>query len=202
MKYHDTFEWDPAKAKANQKKHGVTFELAEVVLADEQSVRESPIAESASCMKKSSASTNSLVRSLPVEIPNFTLKELDRLEAALNRPIDTSDIPETKKLGPRVKRDTAGRLQKRPLRPICKAILSALGHRQMTRYRLWQKARTQCPTLSQSAVYEYLRGERDIGVTYVEALMAASGVKVSATKPAAEIPKTTKRKLVDSGTGQ
>jgi len=36
MKYHDTFEWDPANAKANQKKHGVTFELAEVVLADEQ----------------------------------------------------------------------------------------------------------------------------------------------------------------------
>jgi uncharacterized protein len=36
MKYHDEFEWDPAKAKANQKKDGITFELAEAALADEQ----------------------------------------------------------------------------------------------------------------------------------------------------------------------
>jgi len=36
MKYHDQFEWDPGKAKANQKKHGVTFELAAKVLADPQ----------------------------------------------------------------------------------------------------------------------------------------------------------------------
>jgi hypothetical protein len=68
----------------------------------------------------------------------------------------------------------------------------------MTRYRLWQKAQAQCRTLSQSAVYEYLRGERDIGVTYVEALMAASGVKVSAKKPAVKTPKATKRRLTES----
>jgi len=36
MKYHDEFEWDPTKAKDNQKKHGVTFALAAKVLADEQ----------------------------------------------------------------------------------------------------------------------------------------------------------------------
>jgi len=36
MKYHDQFEWDPEKAKANQKKHGVTFEFAAQVLADQQ----------------------------------------------------------------------------------------------------------------------------------------------------------------------
>jgi uncharacterized protein len=36
MKYHDEFEWDPAKAKANLKKHGVTFDMAAVVLSDEQ----------------------------------------------------------------------------------------------------------------------------------------------------------------------
>jgi uncharacterized DUF497 family protein len=28
------FEWDPAKAKANQKKHGVSFELATTVFRD------------------------------------------------------------------------------------------------------------------------------------------------------------------------
>lgn len=36
MKYHENFEWDPTKAKANQKKHGVTFDIAAVVLADDQ----------------------------------------------------------------------------------------------------------------------------------------------------------------------
>ncbi len=36
MKYHNEFEWDLAKAKVNQKKHGVTFELAAVALGDEQ----------------------------------------------------------------------------------------------------------------------------------------------------------------------
>jgi hypothetical protein len=36
------------------------------------------------------------------------------------------------------------------------------------------------PTLSQSAVYEYLRGQRDIGVASVEALMAAAELQVTA----------------------
>src|SRR5271166_3697327 len=149
-------------------------------------------------MKKSSPNTNSSAPSLPVYIPDRTLGDLDRLEAAMNHPIDTSDIPETTKLGPRLKRDASGRLQKKPVSPIRKAILSALDHREMTRYRLWQRARAQCPTLSQSAVYEYLRGERDIGVAYVEALMAASGVTVLAKKPTAKKPKATKRSLVNS----
>ena len=32
------FVWDPRKAKANQKKHGVTFEEAESVFLDEQAL--------------------------------------------------------------------------------------------------------------------------------------------------------------------
>jgi len=36
MKYHDFCEWDPKKAKANEKKHGVSFEIAAAVLGDEQ----------------------------------------------------------------------------------------------------------------------------------------------------------------------
>jgi hypothetical protein len=97
-------------------------------------------------------------------------------------PINTSDIPETKKLGPRLERDASGKLPERPLGPIRKAILAALGRHQMTRYRLWQKARTMHPSLAQSAVYEYLRGQRDIGVASVEALMAAAGLHVTAKK--------------------
>jgi uncharacterized protein len=36
MKYHDQFEWDPKKAQANQTKHGVTFDEAAAVLADDE----------------------------------------------------------------------------------------------------------------------------------------------------------------------
>jgi uncharacterized DUF497 family protein len=36
MRYHDDFEWDPQKAKANQSKHGVSFEDAMAVLEDIQ----------------------------------------------------------------------------------------------------------------------------------------------------------------------
>jgi len=154
-------------------------------------------------MKKPSPKANKLVRRSAADIPDPTPEELDCIKIAMAKVIDTSDIPELKKLGPRLKRDPSGRLQKRPLNPIRKAILSALGHRQMTRYRLWQKANALHPTLSQSAVYEYLRGERDIGVTSVEALMAAAGVKITSGKPPtpkAPAAKTPKHGLVGSGT--
>ncbi len=36
MRLHDEFEWDPRKAAANWKKHGVRFEEAAVVLADDE----------------------------------------------------------------------------------------------------------------------------------------------------------------------
>jgi uncharacterized protein len=36
MRLHDEFEWDKGKATANRKKHGITFEFAEVVLRDEE----------------------------------------------------------------------------------------------------------------------------------------------------------------------
>ena len=32
------FEWDPAKARANVRKHGVTFDEAETVFADDQAI--------------------------------------------------------------------------------------------------------------------------------------------------------------------
>jgi len=154
-------------------------------------------------MKKPSPKANKLVRRSAADIPDPTPEELDCIKIAMAKVIDTSDIPEIKKLGPRPKRDPSDRLQKKPLNPIRKAILSALGHRQMTRYRLWQKANALHLTLSQSAVYEYLRGERDIGVASVEALMAVAGLKVTSREPPtpkAPAAKKPKRDLVGSGT--
>ncbi len=133
-------------------------------------------------MKKPSASASEVVRLSAADIPASTPEELQRLEAAMDHTVDTSDIPETTRLGPRVKRDASGRLQRNEVGPICKAILNALNRRQMTRYGLWKKSNALCSTLSQSAVYEYLRGDWDIGVVYAEALMAAVGLKVGSQK--------------------
>ena len=36
MRRHGEFEWDPKKAAANYKKHGVTFDDAAVVLGDDE----------------------------------------------------------------------------------------------------------------------------------------------------------------------
>jgi uncharacterized DUF497 family protein len=39
MMLHDSFEWDQDKAQKNLKKHGVSFEDAALVLADEEGDR-------------------------------------------------------------------------------------------------------------------------------------------------------------------
>jgi uncharacterized DUF497 family protein len=39
MMLHESFEWDDDKARANEKKHGVTFDDAALVLADEDGDR-------------------------------------------------------------------------------------------------------------------------------------------------------------------
>lgn len=132
-------------------------------------------------MPKKSA-TNSLVRrSAKSRLPTPS-SHLAKLRAAIDGPIDITDIPE--RTGPvgRVKRDASGRIPRPspPLEqsPIRRTILVALGRKEMTRYELWKAARVHCPTLPQSAVYEYLRGTRAIQLPYAEALMAAAGLVV------------------------
>jgi len=48
----------------------------------------------------------------------------------------------------------------------------------MTPYRLWKEAMSYCPTLSQSAVHEFLKGQRQIELPYAEALLAAMNLEV------------------------
>jgi hypothetical protein len=59
----------------------------------------------------------------------------------------------------------------------------------MTRYTLWKKARAHHKGLSESAVYEYLRGARDLGIASVEALMKAANLKVVPQKTNFEAPR-------------
>lgn len=119
-----------------------------------------------------------LVRRSAKDIPAPTEADLSRLVAGMHGPIDTSDIPEAKGPLRRINRDTSGRLPQRRDSPIRRAILAELERRQMTRYQLWKDSRVHCATLPQSAVYEYLRGQREIGLPYAEALMQALGLVV------------------------
>jgi hypothetical protein len=90
--------------------------------------------------------------------------------------IDTSEIPERRRFH-RLERDANGGL------PPRKSIIREAVSRQMevlhlTAYRLWQMARTHCPTLSQSAVHEFLKGQRQLELPSVEALLAAVHLRV------------------------
>ena len=75
-------------------------------------------------------------------------------------------------------RDSDGRIIKPPRSQIRSAILAELGRRQMSRYQLWKTARKYCPTLTQSAVYEFLRGIRQLGLAYIEALLATQDIRL------------------------
>ena len=113
------------------------------------------------------------------ELAPATARDLERLRGAMERDIDTSEVPER----PPGRATRARRTPKgRPFTPfpsgIRDAIRRELGRRQITRYELWKRARAHCPTLPESAVYEFLRGERQIGLEYVEALLAAVDLEV------------------------
>jgi hypothetical protein len=135
--------------------------------------------------KSSPVSESKIVRrvaSLPIPAPSEA--DLDRLRSLpepATRP-DETDSPPTKIGSAPVQRDTEGRLV-RP-RPelangkIRRAVLEQLGRRKMTRYQLWKTAKEHCATLSESAVYEFLRGQRDVQTQYAEALMAAVGLEL------------------------
>jgi hypothetical protein len=118
-----------------------------------------------------------------------TAQDVARLKETMRRPVQTDDIPELKGTEPPVYRDASGNLPRRQLGPVRRAILESLDDHGMTRYELWKKARAHCGTLSRSAVYEYLRGVRDIGIESAEALMMAANLKVvGQSRPKPERP--------------
>jgi hypothetical protein len=78
----------------------------------------------------------------------------------------------------RLQRDSSGRIPPKPKSLIRDAVLEELGRRHITRYQLWQLAHQHCAGLSQSAVYEFLRGQRQLGLEYVEALLSALNLSI------------------------
>ena len=133
-------------------------------------------------MKKKSAEGRQIRRSAS-EIATATPNDLTRLRKAMAGRVDTSEIPELLPGSARAQRDAAGHRPTPAASPIREAILRELETQQLTRYQLWKRARIHCPTLPESAVYEFLRGQRQIGLQYVEALMAAASLTVQHQRP-------------------
>ena len=117
-----------------------------------------------------------LVRKSAGDLRPATGADLDRLRAAMRGRIDTSDIAE-RRAGPRITRDASGNLPPRKSL-IRDAVTAEMRRRKLTAYRLWQIARSHSPTLSQSAVHEFLKGRRQLELPSVEALLLAANLRV------------------------
>jgi hypothetical protein len=126
--------------------------------------------------KKSGA--GKMIRKRASEIKPASGADLDMLRHAMEEPIDTSVIPENRVGFHRLERDHQGRLPRR--RSLIRdAIRRELESRKMTPYRLWKEALVHCPTISQSAVYDFIKGERQLELPYAEALLAAVNLGVA-----------------------
>jgi hypothetical protein len=113
-----------------------------------------------------------IVRRNADQIPATSAEDMARLLAIPDKSIDTSDIPERTGERRRLRRDVDGRLPKRRSK-IREKIIEAMQDRGMTTYALWKEARTFSPTISETAVGQFLKGERSIGIEYLEAIMEA-----------------------------
>ena len=131
-------------------------------------------------MSKKSAGTTKITRKAAAEIPPASQADLDRLRAAMKGEIDTGEIPERRKFH-RLQRDGTGNLPPKPSM-IREAVEKEMERLHLTAYRLWQLARLHYPPLSQSAVHEFLKGQRQLELPSVEALLAAVNLGLKRVK--------------------
>jgi hypothetical protein len=118
-----------------------------------------------------------IIRHRASDIQPISPNRLAEIRAIPDEAIDTSDIPELPH-GHRIYRDRDGRIPTRR-NAIREAIVHAMTSREMTVYGLWKEAKAYCPTITETAVGEFLKGKRKIGIDYVEALLAAANLIVT-----------------------
>ena len=118
---------------------------------------------------------NRTVRHAAGSLPKRTtrrMSELRRLADRSDGQVDTSDIP------PQDPADGRWVRGGHRVGGIRGAIILEMQHRGLTRYQLWKLAKEHCSTLPNSAVYEYLDGRRQVGGSYIEAMLEALGLEV------------------------
>ena len=126
-------------------------------------------------MPKQSATSNT-VRLSANAVPPSTKGDLARLREAAKGRIDTSEIPEAQSFE-HLERDANGSLPSRKS-IIRDAVAKEVKRRHLTVYRFWKLARAFSPSLSQSAVHEFLKGQRQLELQSIEALLAAAQLRV------------------------
>lgn len=58
------------------------------------------------------------------------------------------------------------------------AIQAEMTRRKLTVYKLWKLAREHAPTITQTAIGEFLKGDRAINSDHADALLRSLGLKV------------------------
>ena len=127
-------------------------------------------------MPKQSAASR-IVRLSADALPPATKSDLARLREAAKGRIDTSEIPEARSFV-RLERDVINGLLPSRKSIIRDAVAKEVKRRHLTVYRFWQLARAFSPSLSQSAVHEFLKGQRQLELQSIEALLAAAQLRV------------------------
>jgi hypothetical protein len=130
-------------------------------------------------MKKKSANGSKVRIRHARDLPPPTPADLARVRAAVKKHGGASDefvllAAEIERRGvppekPREARNSRIRL----------AVTREMSRREWTSYAVWKRARRTCPTLPQSAVYEFISGTRAIGLEYVEAILHALDLQVT-----------------------
>lgn len=119
---------------------------------------------------KAKSTASRTVRFKANDLPAASSAEMAALKRRSRSGVaNTSDIAESR-VGKQRGESTSACVSRGMLQA---AILAELGHRGLTRYELWKRAHAHCPKLPESAVYEFLRGTRQVGVEYVEAMLQA-----------------------------
>ena len=126
-----------------------------------------------------------MIRRTAGELPGTSPEEIARMLAIRDEDIDTSDIPEMAG-GRRLYRDENGRLPGRRS-VVREVVVATMAEREMTNYALWKAAKEHCPTITETAIGQFLKGQRSIGLEYLEAIMAALGLEIRKPAPPTEV---------------
>jgi hypothetical protein len=143
-----------------------------------------------SAESKRTSPARKAVRKSAAELAPASAAELDRLRAAMGSAIKMEEIPERREFR-RLKRDADGALPRRKSL-IREAVVQRMESLGLTVYRLWQLAKVHYPPLSQGAIHEFIKGQRQLELPSIEALLTALDLRVvngslSATKRTARL---------------
>lgn len=145
-------------------------------------------------MRKKSLADVKLVHKSAERLPAARAEDLLRLKRASAGPVDTSDLPERPNGALGAGASVTRGLEAGPPSLLREAIVKEMARQNLTAYGLTKRARSYCETLSQAAVYEFVKGQRQLAVRYADALLRALGLQIVSDRTRAVDQKAPRRK--------